>query len=122
VELEELEEAKRDYVKAKLAYEDRLRRLRELSSRIHGLLRRGRISLEEAMDRWDKAEDAVDTWEAYQELKRARERLLSVAKPMLMRRAGRPELMEAIEDVFSCRFPDIKERVAELILRWDPRR
>jgi oligoendopeptidase F len=106
-EIEQLEEAKKRYLEALKTYKERLEH--------------GEISLDEALDAEEKAEDELGVWEAYDKLKEARKRLLEIAKPILLRRARKQEEVEAIEKTFSCKLVSIQEELIDTILQWDPR-
>jgi oligoendopeptidase F len=120
-EIEQLEEAKKRYMEALRVYKDRLRAVGEIMQPVEEKLKRGLISLDEALDAEEEAEEQAGLWQAYDELREARKKLLETAKPMLLKRAGKPEEVEAIEKTFSCRLVSIQEELIDTILRWDPR-
>jgi len=65
-----------------------------------------------------KAEEEIGTWEAFQKLQEAEEKLIEIAKPLLISKAN-PEQIKDIEKVFNCKWVSIREQVLDLILRWD---
>jgi oligoendopeptidase F len=120
-EVEQLEEAKKKYMEALRVYKDRLRAVGEIMQPVEEKLKRGLISLDEALDAEEEAEEQAGLWQAYDELREARKKLLETAKPMLLKRAKKPEDVEAIEKTFSCKLISIQEELIDTILQWDPR-
>jgi hypothetical protein len=122
-EIQELEDAKREYLRAKLLYEEKLKRLSEVVKPVDELCRRGEISLDEALELELKAEEEVGSWEAFQQLKKMEEELVNVAEPILLREAEKtlpPEEVKLLKVALSCNYINIRGKVVELILRWNP--
>jgi len=63
-------------------------------------------------------EEEVGTWQAFQVMCNAEEKLINIAKPLLLSKA-KPEQIKYIEKVFNCKYISIREQLVNLILRWD---
>jgi len=116
---EKLEELKKRYIAAKLEHEYRTKLFAKMIRPFDELLVAGKLSEAEYKKIFDELEDKIDTIGALDRLHKAMDALIEYAKPRLLAYVKTEADREALEKVFSCKFFDIREKVAEVLLRWD---
>jgi hypothetical protein len=117
--VEEFLKAKTDYVSAKAAYEAVKERASKANKRLDELLEGGVITVDEWAEKTTDIEFDMGLDEAMQRLIKAEDKLIDAGRRLLETRITGEEA-EKIREVWDCRFVTIREKVVDVLLRWDP--
>jgi L-lysine 2,3-aminomutase len=115
----EFENAKREYIKAKLIYEAKLKEVKEANKPIHQLLEQGKITEEEWAELTTENDFKLGLYKAMQELIEAEDKLIKIGKQVLEKHIT-PEQAEQIKQVWDCKFAHIKQKIIDVLLRIQP--
>lgn len=111
--------AKRNYLEAKAAFESVRERASNVNRRLDDLLEAGLITVDEWAERTTDVEFQLGWDEAFQRLVEAEEALVEAGKRLLEKRLAAEEA-ERIKAVWECKFASIREKVVDVLLKWDP--
>ena len=117
--VEEFLKAKTDYVSAKAAYEAVKERASKANKRLDELLEGGVMTVDEWAEKTTDIEFDMGLDEAMERLIRAEDKLIDAGRRLLETRITGEEA-EKIREVWDCRFVTIREKVVDVLLRWDP--
>jgi hypothetical protein len=119
-EIKTLEDLKKNYIRAKLVYEEKIKALSSVMEPYDKLYEEHKLTDDEMFEIELKVEEEIGIDEAFEELKKAEEELIDFAKPLLLRFAKTEEERKGLEMVFNCPYVTIREQVVDAILRWFP--
>jgi hypothetical protein len=117
--VEEFLKAKTDYVSAKAAYEAVKERASKANKRLDELLEGGVITVDEWAEKTTDIEFDMGPDEAMRKLIKAEDKLIDAGRRLLETRITGEEA-EKIREVWNCRFVTVREKVVDVLLRWDP--
>jgi hypothetical protein len=117
--VEEFLKAKTDYVSAKAAYEAVKERASKANKRLDELLEGGVITVDEWAEKTTDIEFDMGLDEAMRKLIKAEDKLIDAGRRLLETRITGEEA-EKIREVWNCRFVTVREKVVDVLLRWDP--
>jgi L-lysine 2,3-aminomutase len=115
----EFENAKREYIKAKLLYEAKLKEVEEANKLIHQLLEQGKITEEEWEELTTENYFKLGVYKALQERIEAEDKLIKIGKQVLEKHLT-PEQAEQIKEVWNCKFAHIRQGIIDVLLRYQP--
>jgi L-lysine 2,3-aminomutase len=116
---EEFENAKREYIRAKLLYEAKLKEVEEANKPLHQLLEQGKITEEEWAELTTENDFKLGLDKATQELIEAENKLIKIGKQVLEKHIT-PEQAERIKEVWNCKFTHIRQELIDVLLRYQP--
>jgi len=116
--VEEFLKAKTDYVSAKAAYEAVKETASKANKRLDELLENGVITVDEWAEKTTDIESDMGLDATLQRLIEAEDKLIDAGR-RLETRISREEA-ENIKEVWDCRFVTVREKVVNVLLRWDP--
>jgi hypothetical protein len=115
----EFENAKREYIKAKLLYEAKLKEVKEANKPLHQLLEQGKITEEEWAELTTENDFKLGLDRASQELIEAENKLIKIGKQVLEKHIT-PEQAEQIKQVWNCKFAHIRQEIIDVLLKYQP--
>ena len=118
-EVEEFAKAKEEYLEAKAAYEAVREKASRANRRLDSLLESGVITVDEWAEKTTDVEFQLGWDEAFQRLVEAEKRLVEAGRRLIERRLTAEEA-EKVKAVWDCKFASIREKVVDLLLKWDP--
>jgi ribosomal protein S13 len=119
MEVEEFLKAKMQYVSAKAAYEAIKERVLKENERLNELLESGVIKVDEWAEKTMEVEFNLGLDAALRSLIEAEDKLIDTGRRLMEMRITSEEA-EKIRQVWECRFTTIREKVVNVLLRWDP--
>lgn len=112
-----MEEAKKEYLHAKTIYQGKLESFAEKMKPYEELYNLGKITLDELVEIEIQMEELMGINEAFENMKKAEEKLLGVAKILFLKIARTEEEKQAVETVFRCPYIHVRERLVGVVLR-----
>lgn len=117
--VEEFLKAKAAYIMAKAAYEDAKEKASKANRRLDELLDAGLITVDEWAERTTENDFKMGVDDALQRLIEAEDRLIEAGRRLLEERLTAEEAAK-ISEVWSCKFASIREKVVDVLLKWNP--
>jgi hypothetical protein len=118
-EVEEFLKAKVEYASAKAAYEAIKEKVSKANERFDELLEDGAITVDEWAEKTTDIEFDLGLDTALQRLIKAEDKLIDVGRRLMEKRVTDEEA-EKIKEVWDCRLISIRDKVVDVLLRWDP--
>jgi DNA polymerase III delta prime subunit len=117
--VEEFLRAKMEYISAKAAYEAIRERASKMNGLLDELLEEGAMTVDEWAEKTVDIDFNLGLSAALQRLIRAEDKLIDAGRRLLETRITSEEA-EKIREVWDCKFATIREKVVNVLLRWDP--